>query len=580
MKKKSMIRLLTNKITVIGYWILVLGATAACSDWTDHYEADSELLDTQHQTLWETISSTPNLSNFKSLLQKAGYDDVLSSTQTFTVWAPADGTYDYGKLSSLNDSRLLHEFVENHVARNNYSASGLVDKYLYVINEKRMHFNGNQQYAIQDVSISRPNVSTRNGMMHVLDGMIPFMANIYESLNNNDLPIDSIADYYHSFDERELDTYRSVQGPIVDGKITYLDSIFTEDNDLYYYYGAYINREDSNYTMLVPNNEAWIKAKDQISQYYKYLPSFEFIEEFGDMRKTNITIRDVDSLTKATVNNILIGDLFYNNNLYDNKKLNTLQTGQTLRVDSLYSTGFTKIYTEDAAKMFEGAVRYDKSNGAMWVTDSLRIHPWHSWNPEIIIQAENHNNVPYVENVYDDLESQFYVTPGTQNPNVEGHVSANGYIELTQSSSSVNPSAVFYLPGVRSTTYSIYLVTVPANIVSDNYESKPYRFSVTMGHVDETGKNKDKVKNWVAESNFVSDSARVDTIYLGDFTFPVAYYNTGSYSPYLRVNVSVARADKDKYDRNMRIDCIILRPKEFDEYLKEHPDYQYDRGDY
>ena len=70
MKKKSMIRLLTNKITVIGYWLLVIGATVACSDWTDHYEADSSLQETQQQTLWENIASSSNLTQFKSLLQK------------------------------------------------------------------------------------------------------------------------------------------------------------------------------------------------------------------------------------------------------------------------------------------------------------------------------------------------------------------------------------------------------------------------------------------------------------------------------------------------------------------------------
>ena len=28
---------------------------------------------------------------------------------------------------------------------------------------------------------------------------------------------------------------------------------------------------------------------------------------------------------------------------------------------------------------------------------------------------------------------------------------------------------------------------------------------------------------------------------------------------------------------SLRIDCIILRPKELDDHLKEHPDYKYDR---
>ena len=43
-----------------------------CSDWTDHYDADTKLVDSQHATLWENINSDANLSQFAALLKKAG----------------------------------------------------------------------------------------------------------------------------------------------------------------------------------------------------------------------------------------------------------------------------------------------------------------------------------------------------------------------------------------------------------------------------------------------------------------------------------------------------------------------------
>jgi hypothetical protein len=82
------------------------------------------------------------------------------------------------------------------------------------------------------------------------------------------------------------------------------------------------------------------------------------------------------------------------------------------------------------------------------------------------------------------------------------------------------------------------------------------------------------------DNYFSNDSTKIDTVYLGDFTFPVAYVGTGPYYPYLRVNSAVTSRERTLYDRNLRIDCIILRPKELDDYLKEHPEYQYDRGIY
>lgn len=569
-----------RKNTTRGFLVCcgLAAAITSCSDWTDHYDADSALLATQSQTLWENIASASNLTQFKSLLQKTGYDQVLNASQAYTVWAPADGTFDYDALAAMGNSRLQREFVENHVARSLFPASGPVAEKLYTINEKLMYFQGNQHYAMQGVDVATPNVNTHNGILHVLNGKIPFVANIYESLNANDFPIDSIAKFYHSFDERKLNESKSVQGPVIDGNITYLDSIFDERNDLYSRYFAYINREDSNYTMLVPTNEAWIKAKEHIKQYYKFLPSFEFAEVIsGDaLTKTTVTIRDVDSLSEATVNNILMNDLFYNNNLYDNKKLNALQTGQQLKADSLYSTRSTKIYSDDAASLFEGAVRYDRSNGALWITDSLRMRSWHTWNPELVIQAEG--NVIDAVNVSN--ANRVYVGAGTQNPEVTGHISHDTYLDLPPVAVGARPSAVFSLPGVRSATYSIYIVTVPGNILSSYYESKPTCFRASLGYADKNGKNKDNDKKWLVESQFVSDPARIDTIYLGDFEFPMAYYNTGNYYPYLRVECYIRGNFVDVYDPNLRFDCIILRPKELDTYLKEHPEYKYDRDIY
>ena len=564
---------------------LCCGAAAAlalvsCADWDDHYDADTALLDTQNATIWQNIEKTGNLSQFASLLKKAGYDAILDASQTYTVWAPVDGSFDFETVSALSNDRLKKEFIENHIARNNYPASGTVNQRIYTLNEKMMRFGGSGGYSIQGVGVDRANLAAGTGTIHTLNGKIPFMQNIYESLNNYQFPIDSVSTYFHSYDVKKLNEQKSVQGPTLNGEITYLDSIFDEHNDLFIRYQALINREDSNYSMLVPTNEAWIKAKAQVQKYFHYLPSFEFMENTStgtDKKKVTVNIKDVQYLQDSVVNMMLTGYLFYNNNLYDNTKLNKLQTGEPLRCDSLYGTTLSKVYSEDAARLFENALRVDKSNGCIWVTDSLRMRPWTVWNPELILQAENTVYQSSLVNVADQPQ-RIYVAPGTQNPEVTGQLSANSYTEVQPVSQSTNPGIVFYLPGVRSTTYSIYIVTVPANIVSNNYVTKPSRFKVSLGYANEQGKNEDNDSKWTIESQFVSDSLQIDTIYLGDFTFPMAYVGTGSYYPYMRINSSVTSRERANYDRTLRIDCIILRPKELDAYIKEHPDYEYDRG--
>ena len=524
------------------------------------------------------------MSQFASLLKKAGYDEVLNATQTYTVWAPVNGTFDYETLASLSSDRLLKEFVENHIARNNYPASGAVDQRVYTLNEKLMLFSGAGSYVIQGVGIDKANVATGNGTIHTLKGKIPFVQNIYESLNNYEYPIDSISAYIHSFDVRKLNEQKSVQGPTLNGEITYLDSIFDEHNDLFLRYFALINREDSNYSMIVPTNEAWNRAKATISKYFHYVPSFEFMENTSttERKKVDVKIRDVKYLQDSIVNQMLTASLFFNNNMYDNRQLDAPDAATNFHCDSLYSTLSVKLYSEDASRLLENTRRIEKSNGWVWLTDdSLRMRTWTVWNPELRIEAENRAIVASAVNVANENEPQrIYVAPGTQNPDVTGHLSSNAYLDVQPISQSTNPGVVFYFPEIRSTTYSIYMVTVPANITNPRNATKPYRFSVTMGFADESGKNQDGDRSWVAESAFVSDSAQVDTIYLGDFTFPMAYFGTGNYYPYLRVNSSVTSRERANFDRNLRIDCLILRPKELDDYLKEHPDYKYDTGIY
>jgi uncharacterized surface protein with fasciclin (FAS1) repeats len=593
MKTKIFIRMkncglwIKGQILIPYSFVLLSAIPVACTDWGDHYDADTSVMASQQATLWDNIDSNPGLSQFASLVKQTGYDQVLSASQTYTVWAPLNGTFDYEALSADGSDRLLVEFVQNHIARNNYPASGTIAEKIFMLNEKMMNFAGRGSYSIQGIAVEQPNVASSNGVIHTLNGKIPFLQNIYESLNNKIFAIDSVSDYFHSYDTERLNEELSVPGPTLNGEITYLDSIFDKYNELFSRYRSYINREDSNYTMIVPTNEAWRKAKAVISEMYNYVPQFEFMENTStgsDKKVTTVKLKDAAKLKESIVNMMLVRDLFYNNNLYDNKRLGSLQTGQTLQCDSLCSTTSSKIYTDDAARLLEGASRIDKSNGAVWITDSLCMRTWTSWNPEIVQQAESNSMLANVFNVAGDPR-RVYIMPGAQNPAVPGRISGSRYLEAQPSASNTNPEVDFYLSSVRSAEYSVYVVFVPANITNADRETLPHRMIITMGYADEKGKSQEQRMRNPADGTtyFSNDPTRIDTLYLGDFTFPVAYVGTGGssqeYSPYLRIRSSVTNALSAQYDRTLRIDCIILRPKNLDIYLKENPGYRYDSGD-
>ena len=110
-----------------------------------------------------------------------------------------------------------------------------------------------------------------------------------------------------------------------------------------------------------------------------------------------------------------------------------------------------------------------------------------------------------------------------------------------------------------------------------------------IGYVDENGSFKQKTLSTV--SSHVDSlkteegyTAKVDTVLASEFSFPVSFLGLSSgatrYSPFLRIRSRVTNTDADSYDRTLRIDCIILRPKELDNYISEHPEYKYDTGRY
>lgn len=565
---------------------LAAGAmTTACSDWDDHYD-NNGVSGSASETIWENVKANANLSQFADLMHKAGYDEVINTTQTYTVWAPLNGTFNYDSLNALPLNNLKQHFAMNHVARFNYPASGSVDAAVTMLNKKVMPFLGNGTYTFNGVEVVSPNVASSNGMLHVTNGMVNYMANLFESLDSMALPIDSISRYFHNYDQKVLDEANSVKGPVVDGRLTYLDSVFVEHNILLYLHKALIHLEDSNYTMLLPSDEAWQKAYKAVKSCFNYKP-FTFVKDIPqtNLKKataenydTGSTKLDFDLLNDSIIHYMICKDLFFNNNLYHNRVLNDLQTGAQLSVDSLVNTDRSIFYGNDASDMFADARRIDKSNGSMWLTDSLRMRPWLTYNPIIKIQAENGAAKSYNAGATTIVP----IAKAEQNPDIQGTVSNGYYLTITPSSPASNPEAIFYLPGVRSTTYAVYVCFVPENINASTYTDnvRPNIVQVTMGYNDLKGKPQEQPLKVGKTQLFQSDITKVDTVYVGDFTFPLCYYGTGisnvtqeSYAPYVRI--SSRASSKNPGDRNLRIDYIMLVPKDLDNYIKEHPGYKY-----
>lgn len=449
----------------------------SCSDWDDHYGVDT-CPERAEKTIWEQISNDPNLSNFATLLQKVGYDQALNGNQTFTVWAPKNDTYDFEKYNAMSDSLLKAEFLNNHIARGYHRAIGPVEERVHLLNKKVMSFEGNGEYTIGNIGIDSLNILGKNGMIHYLDRYMDFRPNFYEYfLRNNNTS--SIAELFKENMKTELDKTNSIEGPMKDGEITYLDSVMIESNKLFTALNAKLTTEDSTYTMIVPTNKAWQKAYDKVASYYKYPASIQpFTIENNDKtgeleyNKGGVKTLNADSLQREYTNNAILYPLIYSHTVNG-----VFQRGDqpTAALDSIRSTTGdvicntldyqgNKRFVGDATDMFVGAEKHIMSNGNAWLTDSIRIKPWDSWCPIIHLRAQNGTYQAGVDKV--SLAQNVTVTDDKRNPNVKGSMHATAYYQVVSTAGSV-PEIYFYVPEMWSTSYAVYLTMVPANITDE-----------------------------------------------------------------------------------------------------------------
>lgn len=541
-------------------------AATSCSDFSDYNDTPVSDVQQADRTLWENISQNDQLSDFATLVKKAGFDDELSQPHYYTVWAPLNGTYDASSLMSADSATVLYQFVKSHIAEYNHSVSGLVDERIHALNRKSFAFEGDGQYTYAGHTLRQLNLPNSNGIMHLLDGAARFYPNLYEYLFSCE-GIDSVATFFKRYETSVLDTKNSVLGPTINGKQTYIDSVMITSNSLLNRIKAKLDKEDSTYTMLVPTNEAWLAHYDKISKCYNYINTTvaQNIDEATSTSSAPTASVTVDAAyTKDSLTRLhLVSDLVYNNNNYYN---NWLIDDTVEPYDTLYSTTYG--YMTNPQEIMSRVIdRETMSNGTFCLVDSLAFRPWESWcyslgqSPLNSRTWTGSNTMVYIDNTFfDDIK---YVP---KNP-VQKQL---GYLWVTPLSNYGKPQLDVKLRNVLSTTYNIYIVLAPGQDVGEDADGnkflKPNMLDFTLSYCDAKGKLATQKLN----QKVVNDPTRVDTLAVGTFTFPVAYAGLGdNVYPNLKITTDFGVFDKAKmaaYTRDFSIISILMKPVELEEF--------------
>lgn len=568
---------------------------ASCTDFDDYNEAYTDNNPQGTQTLWDNISANGNLSQFAEILKKVNFDKELQNTRTYTVWAPADGTYDVNELLSKygNDNDLLKKFVNSHVANYNYTLSGEVDANVHALNGKSFALQGNgSNYTYDGVKITNPNLPNLNGILHTIDGYALFLPNIYEHIfDMNGYETDSIKNLFDRYENEYLDKSQSIEGGMdEEGNQTYIDSVMVVSNSLINrdYLNANIIHEDSNFTMLIPNNDAFDKAYNQISKLYNYAAVTQYwepskaIPEPPTPSKETTAEGFADSLT---IRNIVANTVFNNNGYYNRWLVDPEYVNKS---DTLYNTRNRKLSNGPEILSHTVGDVQKMSNGYVRVVDSLAYLPWETYNPEINVRLST-SNMPLVSGIQGTqptsrtlyLDEQGNITQSTS-----GKVRYTArYLDFVPADDYSNPKIYFNVSDVRSTTYNVYVALVPSDTIEGGVQ-RANKFEVALSYADKNGNLSgsgsklftNSFNNWkksVTTSKLVLSPDTIikpDTILVGQVTFPVSYYGLTNSKAMVRISGNRSTwntAEFAKIDNRIRLLGIILRPVEYDEYLKK-----------
>ena len=539
-----------------------LVTATSCSDFDDYNKVPTDVTASVNSTLWENISSNPELSNFARLVKKSGFDTVLAGPSFYTVWAPLNGTYNADSLLQLNDAVVLKEFVENHIAQSNFLASGQFTETLRSLNQKAHAFEGsNADYMYAGVTLAQSNLPSKNGTLHVLNGQANFYPSIMEYIQQvpdqeENLRIDSICNYLNSYQISTLNKEKSVIGPVVNGRQTYIDSVMDVRNSILDdLLNAKVSEEDSSYTAFLPTNQAWNASFARLKSCFRY-PAKISSEIYTKNDKTNsysVSTKTQelaasvlqDSLTKV---NVVRNMFFSNNNSY-----NQWLVGKDKKyLDSLYSTNRGKLSEAETSMLPHVMKTVKMSNGEVRIVDSLAFNSWDTYNPELELSARS-----CLAGIKSGSAVNIRYIGDEQNYNA---------LVVSPSSAYSRPELYVYLPGVLATKYNIY-VQIFRDKDAGEEKTKPNQLNFQLSYCDANGnlKTADLLKK-------VSNSeAFVDTIMAGTFEFPVAYRGLkNEYAPNIKITSSFSqfnKTDMATYTRTIRIGSIILRPVEYDEYL-------------
>ncbi|MBQ0074529.1 MAG: fasciclin domain-containing protein [Prevotella sp.] len=582
-------------------------ATASCSDYSDYNTAPLAEGNGAGQTLFENIKSNPNLQNFAAIVEKAGYANVLNSSQCYTLWAPADGTYDAEAILNGDSSTIVQRFVNQHLAQYNYPVSGTVDQNIVTVNTKHHIFTNS---LFDQCPIKEINLPSSNGIMHIIDGNSPYYVSLYEHMDEIK-GCNKFVDYIKSYADSVIDTHKSIKGPMVNGQQTYLDTVWRYFNPaLSRVIEADIANEDSSFVMFYPTDKAWDNAHATIQNDFKYITNFHWADMTKDatlassLKIGNITSDDVVKIDAALYNDSLPKYYMLHNLAYSltDPYNQVLKDRNPQEGDSIRSVSGAKL--SNIAEVLSYSSPYEEmSNGYAAILDSICFKSYQTYEPILkstrpirtlgllsgttytVYDRPQKSLIPERDTLFSELPEflKTFVLPKnsklfqyliTDDKNFDGK---SARTEMDFALATFNGRTGKYEKSVVATKYKAYVVFHPFSHDAEGasiIKKKPLYVRFDLAANDEKGAITFKRINVPGAEDVTDDiiipaNGRLNYVEL-DLEFPITYFGTDAF-PTLCVSNAQSFATTSKrnnYEQELHIVGVYLVPQGAEEYVK------------
>lgn len=478
----------------------MLGATMllgihSCSD--DHYDIKDGTASARN-TIWQNIQANDQLDSLSIILSRTRvytkeedkkrtltYAELLNEPQSFTFWAPKDGTYNAKQFldrldhaaslrseaagkTGLEADNLIEQadkieynvglqFAQNHMARFNYEGSTTSTE-LRLFNGKLVSYVPSVTFNGVNIDADMPNIPSSNGVIHVIDNLSPFSFNIYDYLGEHSDKLSSVYDIIMAQDTLIFQPNQSTQGSMnSQGQMVYVDSVYSRQNTLLDKCGAQVRNEDSLYVAVIPTDPAWAEASAKVAKLFNYASYYKYDYNGGASPSQAFPTRfptkgtyNSDSLKKYNVNQALITSMFFTvTNFTGDFKRNQPQqiANYAMHADSLVSTNGKIYYNPNKGGLnpLFGEGTYDSaSNGIVFPLTSYNYDPSNWLMSDNVLDMNNEGNVG---NCY---------AGGTPSKGEYIYLTEGDNLNDTIDVSSLEKKAYRYFAGNRNTALNIF----------------------------------------------------------------------------------------------------------------------------